>query len=59
MIARVFILIVAMPVLVLTFVSTMLVETRAAFWHAWNNTMMDVGSMKAAWRAKSLHREDR
>lgn len=59
MIARLFILIVAVPVLVLTFVSTLLVETRAALWHAWNNTMMDVGSMRAAWRAKSLKREDR
>lgn len=58
MIARLFILIVAVPVLVLTFVSTLLVETRAAFWQAWNNTMMDVGSMRAAWRAKSLKRED-
>lgn len=58
MIARGFILIVALPVLVLTFVSTLLVETRSAFWRAWNDTMIDLGSMKAAWRAKSLKRED-
>ena len=55
---RLFILVVAAPVLVLTFVSTLLVETRAALWHAWNNTMIDLDQMKHAWRAKSLKRED-
>lgn len=57
--ARLFIIIVALPVLLLTFVSTLLREGREAIWHAWNRTMMDLKSMRHAWRAKSLKRRDR
>lgn len=58
MLIRVFVLIIAIPVLVWVFVSTLVREMLSAFWFAGNETLINFGQMRATFISKSVNKED-
>lgn len=57
MIVRLVIIIIAPPILVYAFISTLFRELGNAFWYARNETAQEFGQVCAAWRAKSIRPE--
>jgi len=58
MLIRSFIVASALPILIWTFVSEFLSGVRGAAWYAWNETMICALQIRAAYRAKSINKED-
>lgn len=58
MLARLFIIIVAPPILLWIFVSEFWHEVKQAPWYAWNACRGELKQIRASWRTRSINPED-
>ena len=57
MMVRLFIIVAALPVLVLAFFHRLTREIGSAFWFAWNDCVIEIDAMKRSWHRKSFEVE--
>jgi hypothetical protein len=58
MLIRLLIIVSAVPILVWTFVAEFFCGVLGAVWFAWNETLISFHQMNAAFRSKSINKED-